>query len=523
MEASELSNIQFGLMTNGRMKQYSAMALTTIPTSQRKKHSHVSTVNDPRLGTISEHVLCSQCGNTIDNCPGHYGTLPLIHPVINANFLSTIHKILSSICIRCSALLVDPDHYRLAKIRKISSYKKRINEIFNLALKRRVCQGRTKEKVLERLSPEEAHRRGYCGATQPCFFTRDVGVLIRPVYIYNTIWDNPSPKSYQNIPTISHALKQKSYYGGNGIGVAISNQHMYTMLKNVTSETCELFGFDPIHSPLHCMIFKNLLIPPLLVRPRKNLHTEDDLTVRLRQIQKINNISGCATSVDMSLHFDMNGCINADILMSKKHTHNKKGIIPQSLDEIFNLQRHISGFQDAKYFVPLDCDYGRERCSIKSRFMASKSKRGRLRNNCLGKRGDFTARYVATPNTYIMPNEIGVPIDVLCKLTFPEIVNKYNINIMLGLVLRGRKYPGANFVQRGGIKYMVEACLDGLKIGDIVHRHLQKGDYILANRQPTLHRFSLLAYSIVPIHASTLQLHLAVTTATNLDFDGNFY
>ena len=124
---SELSNIQFGLMTNGRMKKSSAMNLS----SMTNRKSIIGTVNDPRLGTLSESALCSQCGNTISKCPGHHGMLPLAYPIINANFLSTIHKILSCICIRCSALLIDPMHYRVNKIRKMS-YKKRVNELFNI-------------------------------------------------------------------------------------------------------------------------------------------------------------------------------------------------------------------------------------------------------------------------------------------------------------------------------------------------------------------------------------------------------
>ena len=126
--------------------------------------------------------------------------------------------------------------------------------------------------------------------------------------------------------------------------------------------------------------------------------------------------------------------------------------------------------------------------------MATKHRRGRLRANILGKRGDYTARAVASPNTYIDTHEVGVPIRVCMQLTIKEYVTVYNYEKMLYLVYQGPdRYPGANYVIRNNERYKLHIFrMGGLQLGDIVHRHLQQGDMVIMNRQPSLHRFSIM-------------------------------
>ena len=57
-----------------------------------------------------------------------------------------------------------------------------------------------------------------------------------------------------------------------------------------------------------------------------------------------------------------------------------------------------------------------------------KGKEGRIRGNLMGKRVDFSARSVITPDPNIKINELGVPFKVAMNLTYPEIVTEYNIN-----------------------------------------------------------------------------------------------
>ena len=132
------------------------------------------------------------------------------------------------------------------------------------------------------------------------------------------------------------------------------------------------------------------------------------------------------------------------------------------------------------------------------------------------KRVDFSARTVITPDPTIDINQLGIPIKVAMNLTFPETVTPHNIEKLQGLVKNGRdKYPGANFVfpvssiMRGGrifpidLRYRKEKVQ--LRYGDIVERHLVDDDYVLLNRQPTLHKLSMMGHRIKVINNPNLK------------------
>ena len=122
-----------------------------------------------------------------------------------------------------------------------------------------------------------------------------------------------------------------------------------------------------------------------------------------------------------------------------------------------------------------------------------KGKEGRIRGNLMGKR-DFSARTVITPDPNIKINELGVPIKMALNLTVPEKVNEYNIARMTMLVRNGAfQHPGAKSIKRAkdnrttSLLHVDTSTLE-LSVGDIVHRHLNDGDTVLFNRQPSLHK-----------------------------------
>lgn len=142
------------------------------------------------------------------------------------------------------------------------------------------------------------------------------------------------------------------------------------------------------------------------------------------------------------------------------------------------------------------------------------------------KRVDNSARTVITSDPTIDINQLGVPIKIAMNLTFPEIVTPNNIDEMTKLVRNGRDvYPGANYVfpasnvsqgqrvQQIALRYRKEKV--DLRYGDIVERHLRDGDIVLLNRQPTLHKQSMMGHRIKVIndpHLNTFRLSVAVTT-----------
>jgi DNA-directed RNA polymerase beta' subunit len=149
----------------------------------------------------------------------------------------------------------------------------------------------------------------------------------------------------------------------------------------------------------------------------------------------------------------------------------------------------------------------------------------------MGKRVDYSARTVISVDPNINIDEYGIPKKIAMNLTFPEIVTKYNINKMKNMVNNGPKtYPGAKTVTKTAdgmhknisLKHVdVQQIADNLEVGDIVHRHLIDGDICLFNRQPTLHRMSMMAHKIKILPFSTFRLNVLVCKPYNADFDGD--
>ncbi|CAL6103751.1 DNA-directed_RNA polymerase subunit [Hexamita inflata] len=159
-------------------------------------------------------------------------------------------------------------------------------------------------------------------------------------------------------------------------------------------------------------------------------------------------------------------------------------------------------------------------------------KEGLIRNNVQGKRVNFTARSVISPDINVKSGEIGLSAQYLEQLTVPEIVNKFNVNLLRQLILNGTKYPGAVKVEtEGKTIYLarlqqpeLQKIANGLLYGDsTVYRHLLENDKVMLNRQPTLHKNSMLAHKIklIPGNSTTFRISYQDCLGYNADFDGD--
>ncbi len=248
-----------------------------------------------------------------------------------------------------------------------------------------------------------------------------------------------------------------------------------------------------------------LPIPPVTVRPSITLETgersEDDLTHKLVDIVRINE------RLRKNLEIGAPDFIIADIW------------------EL--LQYHVSTLMsnEISTLPPARHRSGR---ALKTLMQRLSKKEGRFRGNLSGKRVNFSARTVITPDSHISINEIGVPLEIARELTISEKVNKNNIEALKELVLNGSvKYPGANYVVRmDGVRKKItednKKDISGeIDIGYVVERHLKNGDIVVMNRQPSLHRMSMMAHRVRVMPYRTLRLNLAVTIPYNADFDGD--
>jgi DNA-directed RNA polymerase II subunit RPB1 len=156
-----------------------------------------------------------------------------------------------------------------------------------------------------------------------------------------------------------------------------------------------------------------------------------------------------------------------------------------------------------------------------------KSKEGRIRGNLMGKRVDYSARSVITPDPNISIDELGVPLKIAMNMTFPEIVTKYNIEEMTRLVRNGPDvYPGAKHIKQistGVTKRLKNMDRESIVLqeGDVVERHIRNDDYVLFNRQPSLHKLSMQSFRVRVMPYQTFRLNVSVTPSFNADFDGD--
>ncbi|MEM4263417.1 MAG: DNA-directed RNA polymerase subunit A' [Candidatus Woesearchaeota archaeon] len=276
-------------------------------------------------------------------------------------------------------------------------------------------------------------------------------------------------------------------------------------LEKITDDDSLLFGINPKYARPEWMILTVMPIPPVTVRPSITLESgersEDDLTHKLGDIVRINqrlfeNINAGAPEIIIEDLWDL-------------------------------LQYHITTFFDntVAQLPPARHRSGQPLKTITERI---KSKEGRIRHNLAGKRTNFCSRTVISPDPMLKLNEVGVPDVVAMKLTIPETINEWNMAYLRKFVENGpNKYPGANYIIRpdGKKKKLTEetkeAALEELQPGYVVERHLMDGDLAIFNRQPSLHRMSMMCHKIRVLPYRTLRINPAVCAPYNADFDGD--
>ena len=286
--------------------------------------------------------------------------------------------------------------------------------------------------------------------------------------------------------------------------VQLQSEMVLRAFERITKEDCERLGFNAKYSRPEWMICTVLAVPPLTVRPSvvmdDHQRMEDDLSHKLIDVIRAND--RVRDRIDKGE--------SADII--DKHTA--------------LLQYHVATYvdNDIKGMAPSQQRSGRPLRTLKSRFGA---KTGRVRGNLMGKRVDFSARSVITPDANIDLDELGVPEEIATNLTFPEIVSAYNRERLMSYVRNGPdKHPGAKsvYLKRDkanfSLRYVNPDTID-LREGDIVHRHLIDGDIVLFNRQPSLHKASMEAHRVRVLPYSTFRLNVSATRPYNADFDGD--
>ena len=275
------------------------------------------------------------------------------------------------------------------------------------------------------------------------------------------------------------------------------------LFRLIPASDCELLGMNPIEGRPEMFLWQYIPAPPVCIRPsvqQDAASTEDDLTSKLSDIVHVNTL----------------------ILESLE-----KGQPVQTIMEQWDfLQIQIAMYVNSDVPGLVTPTYGK---AIRGLCQRLKGKQGRFRGNLSGKRVDFSGRTVISPDPNLGIDEVAIPELVAKTLTYPEKVSRYNIEKLRDRIRNGLKYwPGANYVIKKDTKikqYLKygrrEVQAEHLKIGDVVERHLEDGDIVLFNRQPSLHKLSILSHYVKVRPHRTFRLNECVCNPYNADFDGD--
>ena len=409
---------------------------------------------DPRLGVIDPGLRCRSCGGRPGECPGHFGHIDLIAPVIHVGFAKLIRKLLRAVCRSCSRLMISSGDK--------TEYLRRIQEQERL--------GQITEKVVNEVFTEARKHKNcpYCSAPQQEIkFER--------------------PLSYIED------------------GHKLTASDIRDRFEKIPDDDTKVMGMNPETARPEWMILTVLPVPPVTMRPSITLESgqrsEDDLTHKLVDIIRIN----------------------------QRFQENREAGAPQLIiEDLWELlQYHITTFLDntVSGVPPARHRSGRPLKTLSQRL---KGKEGRFRGSLSGKRVNFSARTVISPDPNLSINDVGVPMDVAMELSVPIVINSRNKDIVKTFVERGPdRHPGVNYVTRADgrrVKVTDKNCAEvaeQIDVGWKVDRQLADGDIVLFNRQPSLHRMSIMSHRVKVMPYKTFRLNPAVCPPYNADFDGD--
>ncbi|MHA1276262.1 MAG: DNA-directed RNA polymerase subunit A' [Candidatus Helarchaeota archaeon] len=458
----EIEKIKFGILSPDEIRKMSVTRIITADTYDEDGLPIDSGLMDGRLGTIEPGQRCKTCGNRVGECPGHFGHIELARPVVHVGFATKIQKILRAICRKCSRLIIPEE-----ELNDLAEEDEDSEDVDP-------TQMASRTEVLSTLKKaQKLTECPYCGGKQVKI------KLEKPTTFY-----------------------EKTDAGTN----RLNPSEIRDRFERITDDDCYIIGINPEYARPEWMILTVLPIPPVCVRPSITLdsgvRSEDDMTHKLVDIIRINqrlreNIEAGAPQ-----------------------------LIVEDLWEL--LQYHVTTYfnNEVSGIPPARHRSGRALRTLAQRL---KGKEGRFRSNLSGKRVDFSARTVISPDPNLSINQVGVPYDIAKILTVPERLTEWNIEEMRKLIINGPEiHPGANYVIRSDgrridLRFVKnrEAVADTLEPGFIIERHLKEGDIVLFNRQPSLHRLSIMAHEVLVMPYKTFRLSLCVCPPYNADFDGD--
>ena len=524
----QLGGIDFGLMDPETYRDISATKVITADTYDDDGYPIDMGLMDPRLGVIDPGLECRTCGQHSGSCPGHFGHIELAAPVIHVGFTTLIRRLLRATCRECGRLTLtqmemeefrdeldraedlgkDPDTVLKAAVRQARKAgscphcgepqadikHEKPTTYYEV---QDVLSGEYSEIIAEAMQPDDEDEDDE--GMSPQALSDETGI---PLDRINQILGGEFRPRDEGRRALEKALD-----------VDLTEEDMNKLMASdirdwfeaIPDDDIEVLGIDAADSRPEWMIMTVLPVPPVTARPSITLdngqRSEDDLTHKLVDIIRIN----------------------------QRFMENREAGAPQLIiEDLWELlQYHVTTFVDNEISgtPPARHRSGRPLKTLSQRL---KGKEGRFRGSLSGKRVNFSARTVISPDPTLSLNEVGVPDRVASEMTITINVTDRTLEDAKQYVANGPEtHPGANYVKRPDgrrLKVTEKNCEElatKIDAGWEVNRHLIDGDIVIFNRQPSLHRMSIMAHEVVVMPYKTFRLNTTVCPPYNADFDGD--
>lgn len=462
----KLESIKFSLLSPKEIRKMSATKIITADTYNDDGFPFDMGLMDSRLGVIEPGLRCKTCGKKVDECPGHFGNIELAMPVIHIGFTNMIKMLLRATCQKCGRLVLP-----IQRILEFKEELKRFREMGRDPL--------DMSEIWDKVAKTAAKNKTCpnCGEAQE-----------------KITLDKPTTFRKE-----THKLTPKE---------------IREWLEKIPDDDLIPLGINYKDARPEWTILTVLPVPPVTVRPSITLdsgeRSEDDLTHKLVDVIRIN----------------------------RRLQDNRDAGAPQLIiEDLWELlQYHITTYFDNQTagIPPARHRSGRP---LKTLSLRLKGKEGRFRSNLSGKRVNFSARTVITPDPFLSLNEVGVPIKAARELTVPVRVTKFNVERMRELIIKVPEEKDENDIKsyKPCVSYLIRPdgrrikiseknaaeWAENLQPGFKVERHLQDGDIVLFNRQPSLHRMSMMGHEVRVMPNKTFRFNLCACPPYNADFDGD--
>jgi len=480
---ARITDVQMVVLSATDIKKMSVCPVQTT-TLYEKSLPRAYGINDIRMGTVDRNLRCGTCLNGMLACNGHTAHIDLPMSVYHISYISDLVKIFRCICLRCLCLIAKPTDPTFQRIQeKFKDLpKQRFSAICNYLKNKKLCAN------CKFLVPKYSQ--------QAFVIKREWSAQMKKQFVPES--EQKKEKYRKKSDPVPYVPNGEKYQQPFTPSLAKS------ILEIIDDDVFRDLGLSPELTHPKNFIIDTLLVPPPIIRPSimfsesSRTRGQDDLTHKLQEILK------ASQKMEKSLEDEDDVSSNFELLQMLVATYMNNESAGAKMPT-----KKRSGFP--------------EKCVVKR----LKGKKGRFRGNLMGKRVDFSARTVIGPDTYMDVGELGIPERAALKLTYPEVVTAFNIELLRKRVRKGHGVlQGAkSIVKSNGQRISLEMCKKSsvirLQLGWTVERYMQNGDYVLFNRQPSLRKKSIMAHKVRIMPGRTFRLNLSCTGPYNGDFDGD--